>query len=185
MLEAGGVAPYYDTNKPLEFSENGTDFINYNILLRETDKINDLAAGNGDWLEECEGKAVKILNPTKVFIPKKHRYRFIWMDRKAKHMAKSQYKYLKRNGKENVPDHRLVIGNAKEARVKGIAILRGYPHSELLIIGFQNMLKRPRLVSKLVSNFLEMNLNIEKMAAVVIKRPAHCLRVMLEEHIYV
>ena len=58
MLEAGGIPVYYDDDRPVEFRENGVNYINYSVILRETDKIHRLKDGDGSWLKDCEGKVV-------------------------------------------------------------------------------------------------------------------------------
>ena len=98
MLEAGGIPPYYDTSKPMSWKEEGVTYLNHNLILRETDKTKDLVKGDGSWLKECYGMAVKVLTPSKVVLPKGHSYKFIWCDRKIKHMVKSQQKYAKKKG---------------------------------------------------------------------------------------
>lgn len=185
MLEAGGIPLYYDKDKPLEWRENGVDYLNYNIILRETDKINDLKAGDASWLEECKGMAVKILAPTKVKIPTVYSYRFIYMDRKLKHMVNSQRKYLMRAKNRKMPDHdRAVIEHIRELTREGIKLLGNYPGSHLIMVKFEDMLKHPRAVAMKVASFLGERLDIEKMAKVVWTRPAYCLNRMVEEEIY-
>lgn len=198
MLEAGGVPPYYDQSMPLEFSEKGTHFINYNIILRETDKLNDLHEGDGSWLKECKGMAVKILTPTEVEIPRGYLYRFIWMDRKIKHMAKSQHKWLKRNARDirnrhlalsnddvHNPDMEVLQDRLRDARARGMALLREYPDSRMTIIKFEDMLRNPRGAALAVRIFLGVDMDIDRMAEVVVKRPAANYPGMLEEQIYV
>lgn len=199
MLEAGGIPLYYDNDKPIEFTEGGTSFVNYNVILRETEKLNDLKAGNSKWLMDCRGKAVKILNPMQVIIPPGPAYRFIWMDRKTKHCVKSNRKFLKRNVRDSRMPHaqggfrslaesagtQELMGWANRQKKCGLALLRGYPESDMVIVKFEDVLKNPRFAAKRVARFLKLELNLDAMAAVVVKRPAHCLTKMLEEEIYV
>jgi hypothetical protein len=196
MLEAGGIPLYYETKRPLEFTENGTDFINYNILLRESEKLNRLKDGDHSWMKECHGKAVKILNPAKVRIPKGPRYYFIWMNRKIKHCARSNRKFMLLNARDSrsihVSRHALhgqagieeIIEYIKDYKMRGWQMLKKYPRSEIIQIQFEAMLKSPKLVAVIVQRFLGRYLDVDAMARVVVKRPAHCLKNMLEEKIY-
>jgi hypothetical protein len=183
MLEAGGIPLYYDTSRPLVWKEDGRDVINYNRVLRESDKIKDLKDGYGQWLDECRGKAVKILSPTKIIIPMGRKYRFIYMDRKIKHIVNSLKKYEERSQTLKLPERELMLETAREERKKGLRWLKKYPNSRLIVFNFADVVKSPFLVAKL-ENFLEMDLNIEKMVHVVVKRPAYCLTWMLEDEIY-
>jgi len=184
MLEAGGIPLYYDKSKPFEFKENGREYINYNIILRESDKVKQLADLDGSWLEECRGMAVKILTPTKTFIPRGYPYRFIYMDRKIKHMVNSQLKYQMRSQGRKLPMHDLILERVKEMRREGLGLLRNYPKSELIVIKFEEMLAIPKAVAIRIASFLDKALDIESMINIVVPRPAYCLNGMLEEDIY-
>jgi hypothetical protein len=196
MLEAGGIPLYYDTDRPLEFTEKGTDFINYNILLRESENLNRLKDGDSEWMKDCYGKAVKILTPAKVKIPKGPRYYFIWMNRKVRHCANSNRKFILRGSRDSRSIHGYIAHRAeiteievlveyiKDQKERGWNMLKNYPRSKIIQIQFESMLKNPKLIAMLVARFLGRNLDTFAMAKVVKKRPAHCLKTMLEEEIY-
>lgn len=184
MLEAGGIEPYYDTSRPVEFIENGVNYINHNVILRETDKINDLKTGDGDWLSECYGKAVKILTSPKVIIPEGHSYKFIWMDRKIKHMVNSQNKYAIKSDKLNPMAEDKLTHNVKHERIRGIKMLKAYPDSLFIRIRFEDAIKNPKSVVVRIARFLNIKLDIDKMIDVVVPRPVYCLPDMMEERIY-
>lgn len=184
MLEAGGIPVYYDNTKPLEFRENGREYLNYNIILRETDKIKQLQAGDGSWLRECKGMAIKILTPSRAKIPKDYAYKFIYMDRKIKHMVNSQQKYVMRSKQKKMPIHDIVLDRVREMRSESIKTLRGYPDSDFLVVKFEQMINAPESTAIKVGRFLGADLDIKKMVGVVVKRPAFCLPIMMEEKIY-
>lgn len=197
MLEAGGIPLYFDEEKPVEFIEQGTQFINYNRILRETPHLSQLNGGDAKFLEDCRGKAVKILTPAKVKIPKGPSYRFIWMSRKPKHCVKSNRKFMMRNvrhsenphlsrmeDKARFADTEVLTEYVKDQTERGLKMLRRYPDSKLIVIKFEDMLKKPRWVAGRIQRFLWRPMNIGAMAKIVVKRPAHCLPQMLEEQIY-
>ena len=187
MLEAGGIPPYYDNSKPVSWTEDGISYLNHNIILRETDKINDLKTGDGSWLKDCYGMAVKVLAPDKVILPKGHKYKFIWCDRKVKHMVKSQQKEA-RNAKRSCPPEDVLTENARKARIKGRALLKSYPDSEFMVANFETVLKSPVLTIVRLGRFLGIEFGKQlmsgHMAAVVVKRPGSCMPDMMEERIY-
>ena len=183
MLEAGGIPPYYDTSKPLEWTEKGVKYLNHNIILRETDKINDLVAGDDSWLKDCYGMAVKVLTPDKVILPRGHKYKFIWCDRKVKHMVKSQQKYAKRKG-ISCPPEDVLTENVKKARIRGKKLLKSYPDSEFMEVGFETVLGPSYATSIRIEKFLGVELDTIRMASTVVPRPASCLPYMMEERIY-
>ena len=184
MLEAGGVEPYYGKEKPMEFREGGVNYLNHNRMLRETDKIKHLRHGDGSWLEECRGKVVKILTPTQIQPPRGYPYKFIYCDRKTKNIAKSQEKYAIISRKLNAPDPEMLQPAINLARKEGFKLLRSYEDSSMMIVKFEEVLKKPRVIASRVVQFLNMDLDLDKMASVVVKRNAGCLTFMLEEQIY-
>jgi hypothetical protein len=189
MVAAAGIEVYYDKSKPLEFTENGVDYVNYNRILRETEKIKHGESINTDWMDDCVYKCVKILNPGKVFIPQGYRYRFIWMDRNLKHMTKSVVKWANRS-KNQVPKEyqEYSMPVAKEHKADGIALLKKLPGSRLTVIRFKDVINRPKSVAVRVCRFLGIEPEKErlaKMVQIVVKRPLSCLPYMLEEEIYV
>ena len=187
MLEAGGIPPYYDNSKPMSWKEEGITYLNHNIILRETDKIKDLVKGDGSWLKECYGMAVKVLTPSKVVLPKGYSYKFIWCDRKIKHMVKSQQKEAY-NAKRSCPSEHIMISNAKEARIAGKKLIKSYPDSDFMEVRFESMIKSPTSIVVRLGKFLGVpfgkQLMAGNMAAVVVKRPASCMPYMMEERIY-
>lgn len=177
MLEAGGIYPYYDTSRPLLFEKAGVEYVNFNRILRETGEVRDLNTG---WLDKCHGKAVKILHPANHEIPNKD-YRFIWMDRKLKHMAQSQRKYGERSGLQR-PSVEDLTREIRRARKAGKEKLREYP---MIVVKFEEVLKNAKWQSVRVSAFLQKDMDLDAMAAVVVKRPKHCLPYMMEERLYI
>lgn len=191
MLEAGGIPPYYDNSKPVSWTNNGIDYLNYNVILRETNKINDLKAGDGSWLKDCYGKTIKILTPISIALnrpsaipPRNNRYKFIWCERKTKHIIKSLLKYGKRAGIDSPPEDILYL-NAREARRKGKFLLKNYPDADLIEIKFEDVLKKPVAVCDRIERFLDTKLDKKAMASVVVKRPSSCMPYMMEEHLYI
>lgn len=196
MIEAGGISLYYDKDKPLEFWEGKTHFLNYNIILREASKAKmSSLGGDSEWLKECQGKAVKILTPDNTKIPMGPDYLFIWMIRKTKHCANSNRKCMQRVGRaamdpmmaERVDntDKEVLMAWIDDHNQSGPRMLRCYPNSRLLIVRFEGMIKKPRMIAGKIKRFLDMPLDIGMMSKIVVKRPVFCLPKMLEEEIYV
>ena len=184
MLEAGGVPLYYDNSRPMFFEENGRQCISYNAMLRETEKSPDLRDGESEWLNECYGKAVKILNPAKVMIPKGHKYNFIWCSRRVKDLVRSQFKWWQAIGKPRTDDPQRTIASAEIARSEGLAALKKYPKSRLMVVEFKDAITKPRAVAIRLARWLGRDMDTEAMAAVVVKRPAAVMPDMMEERIY-
>ena len=195
MLEAGGIPVYYDNDKPTEFRENGVDYINYNVILRETQKLNRLKDGDDSWLKDCKGMAVKILTPAKVRIPEGLEYKFIWMDRKLKHCAKSNKKFMLRNkiAKQHTDDFMNVLEFSdletimkyiQMQKEEGLKLIKTLPNSTYIMVKFEDLIKKPAWTASRVSEFLDRDFDIPKVAGLAVKRPVHCMPDMMEERIY-
>jgi hypothetical protein len=185
MLEAGGLPPYFDRVESPFLTIDNIDYINLNMVLRETQKVKNLRNGDNRWLEQCHGKAVKILIPRDFEnVPEGPEYRFIYMDRNMRAMVKSQMKFsLKYRGLEPPPEHEIFHRNTL-ARLWGLSKLRDWPNSRLFVVNFEKAIKKPKATAIMVSAFLGRNLNIERMVSVVVKRPVANFKGFLEEQIY-
>lgn len=184
QLEAGGIPVFYDDDKPFETKEEGKTLINYGVMLRETHWAEELAMGDSSWLPMCKGKAVKLLSPAKGFIPKGFKYLFIYMDRKVNSIVRSNQKYLERTTQEIWPITPALIDQVNMDRKKGMALLKTYPDSQMMVVKFEKMMKNPKLIALRVERFMGVTLDKHAMVDVVVKRPTRCLNGMLEEQIY-
>jgi hypothetical protein len=167
MLHAGGL--------PV-FTDPGTAGYSY-----ETEAITGLPEQSG-FLDECRGKAVKLLDPLKWRPPRGHSYRFIWMDRDPRQAARSQAKFLRLlAGLPSSPrDIRTIRRSLEKERPLTLALLRSYPSSELLVVRFEDILKGPVDQAVRVSQFLGGGLHVGAMSGCVMSRDARCLRGLLE-----
>lgn len=172
MLQAGGVPVFVDKDGGIP-----------NEVAFETDHALTLPEQTA-WLDECEGKAVKILEPLRFRPPAGREYRFILMRRKPMEQAKSQIKFLRWMGMnaDTKQTRRMANGLlADYPRMLGLLMALGPVHT----VSFEELLRHPRVVGKAVAGFLERELDVEKMAAQVITRGPECLEGMLEASIAV
>lgn len=123
---------------------------------------------------KLEGKAIKVLEPFFVGVPKGYQYKTIWLQRDYEEQAKSNIKFA-----------RIMLGlPASEADVP--AYVKGYKHDqpicmkllkqrgELLKVRFEDILMYPRAYAKTFSEFLQKDLDISKMAEAVLLRSFEC-----------
>ena len=148
----------------------------------ETERIFGLP-DSFEWLDECRGRAVKILDPILNIPPRQgYRYRFIWMTRDVHQQARSQVKMLRATGMRvlrDMPKHR---ANLRTDEQKSLAMLRQY-EGDLEVVSFEQVLADPHASARRVSQHLDMGLCAEAMASVVMERgPAASRRPMELEH---
>jgi len=155
MLGAAGVPLYYD--HPVSY---------------ETEKALQLP-GEGQWLEECQGCAVKILEPLKFSPPQGLSYKFIWMSRRAPDIATSQARMLKALGNLDLgaKERRDLANSFMADKGPSLRLLESYPSSQLLEIRFSDLIKAPQKTAFRIAEFLDLSSSVvEAMAGVVHKR---------------
>ena len=195
MLEAGGIPLYYDDEKEIEFKDGGVDYINYNVILRESSKLKNSKEKDNLWIDECRGKAVKILTLGKISIPEGPDYKFIWMDRKLKHCARSNRKFMLRNraAKRHTVsfmddiqsmDLDVIMEYIKDQIEKGLKAIKTFPNSTYIKVKFDDLISKSLWTAQRICQFLDIAGDPREMADLVVKRPAHCMPGMLEEKIY-
>lgn len=133
----------------------------------------------GEWIDEYEGAAVKVLDPEEWTPPPGRDYRAVWLDRDRKEQAKSWVKVQKHWGGSGgrVPAIRKML---KQRRAGAMRTLEGLG-AEVLAIRFENILRRPDVAAGILSNFVGGGLDEHAMAAVVATRRPECLKGVLEE----
>lgn len=139
--------------------------------------------GEAAWLAECRGAAIKILDIHTFTPPPAHPYRFIVLTRDTAEQAASQIKMLGAFGNAVRTDRRmrrsLTVQIAKdEMRIRRLVAF--YPDSAHLLLRFENVLTDPLGAARAMAALVDQPLDVDAMAAVVIRRPPQCLAGMLE-----
>ena len=170
MLYDGGMPVYYDK-----------------VGSFETDKSTQLPR-NDKWLEDCKGKAVKILDLHRFVPTPRFDYRFIWLSRRPRDQAASTVKFWKATGNRfNKKDHELKT-HLRVSYTRDIAtcldVIRGLANKRLpLMMQFEDIIANPLSSAGKLSNFIENTLDIDKMAKAVLPRKPECLDYMMEDQI--
>ena len=139
-------------------------------------------------LKEAEGKAFKLLEPSKrplPFVPDEAR--FIWMDRQRKHQAVSYIKMMVQiygmpiNKRTLERRFRQLKGSElKTARKMSLAVLEKYG-KPVLKVRFEDVLSKPLEVSERVAEFTGAELDINAMVKVIQPRGKECFDGMMED----
>lgn len=134
-----------------------------------------------DWLQWCEGKAVKLLEPLYYTPPSCLDYRVVWLNRDSMEQAKSAAKL-----------HRVASGmTMTNADIKRLArsIDRDRPKSlkvwhsvgaDVFKVDFAELLLSPMAVASRVATHIGTTLDVDAMASCVVRRRPECLPYMLE-----
>ena len=132
----------------------------------EDERVKNLHRENS-WICEAESKAVKVVSNLLLHLPKEHYYSIIFMDRNIDEVLASQRKMLqRRNESQEVPDS--VMKNVYEKHLKEIKNwLQNQPNMKILYVNYNDTLVNPEKTAEKVSEFLQMELDVEKMMKTV------------------
>lgn len=163
MLEAGGVPIYCEPDNL------GSSY--------ESEAVLDLPS-DASFLDDCAGKAIKLLEPLRYRPPTTHRYDFVWTSRRHKEQARSHRKLLRMTGFEGAFPFGPLVASLREDEKRALAVLRRYPGSRLHVLRFERLLADPLAAAR---GYLWLDPDrIPAMAARVVERGPKCLPYMLE-----
>jgi hypothetical protein len=131
--------------------------------------------GNTEWLDACEGRAVKLLNPAKYRLPADREYRFIWMYRNTTQQVKSWGKFMNIN--PNGAGKKAMLREVRRDTQKGLEVVRSL--GETRIIRFEDALQ-----GKIDELADWLNLDPDSMRHVIAKRSSRNYRGFLEKDLY-
>lgn len=161
MLEAGGIEIITDgVREPDEDSPRG---------YYEDERVKKIRE-DPSWLEECKGKAVKVISMLLYDLPVHQRYKIIFMEREMKEILSSQKVMLQRRGQK---DDGLSDEEMAEKFVKHLCHIEewmeGLDYMDVVHVKYREVINGARGQVKIVSNFLGKQLNEEEMVKVVEK----------------
>ncbi len=160
MLEAGGVELAVDGIRTAD-EDNPKGYYELE-RVKELDKTEDKS-----WLREVRGRGIKVISFLLRDLPRENRYRVLFMTRRFEEILASQAKMLERRGEESeTEDERMKdLYENHLLQVKGM--LSRKENFEVLYIQYSDVLENGRKHAELIRDFLGLDLDVEKMQAVV------------------
>ena len=163
MLEAGGVAPLTDRIRQAD-EDNPTGYY-------ELDAVKRLGKEDPTWLDEAGGRAVKIISRLLYELPSDRNYRVLFMHRDLDEVLASQRQMLIRKGDGGSADDDSADSALKVAFERHVCEVtdwvRTQAYIEMLENHFSDVHADPRSISHRIADFLDGELAIDRMAAVV------------------
>ncbi len=159
MLEAGGMPVLTDQLRTAD-EDNPEGYYEFERVKQiEHDQA---------WLEEAQGRAVKMIAALLKHLPAHYDYRIVFMRRSIQEVLASQKLMLIRRGEaiDTVPDERMAELFAGHL-VQIEAWLKGQPNILALHVDYGEVLSDPVAQARRVSQFLDTTLDVENMASVV------------------
>lgn len=158
MLEAGGLLPVTDGLRAAD-EDNPRGY--YELERAKLIK-HDRA-----WLEDCRGKAVKLITELLRDLPDDRPYKIVFMRRDLEEVLRSQKAMLARRGEPNSMDD----GEMRRILMVHVADIEGFlrdrPRTEVLYVSYNRVLADPRGQAARLSAFLGGALDVERLVAAV------------------
>ena len=160
MLEAGGLDVVTDNiRKPNEDNPKG---------YYEFERVKKLPDGDTAWLDQAEGKVVKIISQLLMSLPEGYTYHVLFMRRHIEEILASQRRMLERRGEDpdKVDDAEMAQLFAKHLE-KVFAWMDRQPYVHYLEVDYNRALADPQPTAERINEFLGGELDVEKMVGVV------------------
>jgi hypothetical protein len=160
MLEAGGMELVVDNVRTAD-EDNPKGYY-------EFERVKKLDNGDTAWLEEAQGKTVKVISALLKYLPQGYTYKVIFMRRKMEEILASQRQMLIRRGEptDAASDEELMELFAKHlAQVQ--AWVDEQPNVDVLYVSYNEVMENPLQQVVRVNHFLGDTLDVDNMVAVV------------------
>jgi len=159
MLAAGGMTVLSDGRREADHS-NPRGYFEYQ-------RVKNLKADNA-WLGEGQGKAVKIIVQLIPYVPPRYRYRVVIVERDLDEVVASQRAMLEREGRSGaqISDEQLKrVFATQSSRV--YRWMQNQAGVDVLTVHHRQLIENPALASVEIAEFLDGQVDIERMAEVV------------------
>ncbi len=160
MLEAGGLEVFTDNIRTAD-DDNPKGYY-------EFERVKKLDKGDTVWVEDAQGKVVKVISVLLQHLPPGYTYRVIFMHRQIAEVLASQRKMLIRRGEptDKVSDERLAQLYRKHLR-QVEDWLAQQSNFSVLYVTYNDVLKDPLPHVRRINQFLGGRLDEEQMVTIV------------------
>jgi hypothetical protein len=162
MLEAGGVGIVTDGVRTAD-EDNPKGYF-------EIERVKNLhEEADRSWLRGARGKAIKVISYLLKSLPPDNNYKVLFMRRHPREILMSQAEMLTRRGEKNETSDEQMLGLMEKDLETADFFLRRRPQFETMEVQYKEALEKPLDHAKRIAAFLELPLDVEKMAGVVDK----------------
>lgn len=136
----------------------------------EFETVKQLPQGNIVWLENANGKVVKVISSLLEYLPPDYSYKILFMEREITEVLTSQQKMLTNRKEVNSVDDEKIKQDFQN-HLKAIkAWLIRQPNMDVLYVSFNALVESPELFCDRIIEFLNMPLTVERMLEVPNKK---------------
>ncbi len=159
MLENGGIPVLTDKIREAD-KDNPKGYYEFERVKKiEHDK---------DWLEQAEGKVVKMISQLLKHLPPDYTYKVVFMRRKMEEILASQRKMLVRRGEEsNAISDEEIASLFRKHLERVMAWLEEQPNFDVIYVNYNEVLEAPVEQVRTINRFFDGALDAEAMANVV------------------
>jgi hypothetical protein len=158
MLAEGGLPILTDEfRRPDDDNPNG---------YFELEVVRQVKEGNVAWLNDANGKVVKVISALLEYLPKEYQYKIIFMERDSKETLASQKRMLDHRGQES----KLSDEEMEQQFHQHLAAMKPWlvrqPNMDVLYVNYNALMAEPELYCDRITEFLGLPLNQAQMLAV-------------------
>ena len=158
MLAEGGLPVITDQLR-------GADEDNPNGYF-ELEAVRQLKEGNVAWLQDADGKGVKVISSLLEYLPGDHRYKIIFMERESKETLASQRKMLDHRGQPTSMSDDEMEGQIRQHLAAVKPWLVRQPNMEVLYVKYNALIAEPDRFCEQIAEFLDVPLDQARMQAI-------------------
>ena len=159
MLQAGGM-PLLTDGRRAPDEHNPRGYFEHEEVKHSRDNLS--------WLEQASGKAVKVIHLLLPHLPTDRHYRVIFMLRDLQEVIESQRVMLRQQGRPSAAMTDAALASVFE---KQLATTRQWlaeqPNFRICFVNYRDVIERPMDIAGQMNVFLNGNLTVAGMAAVV------------------
>lgn len=134
----------------------------------EFERVKKLPQGDTSWLEDANGKVVKVISALLEYLPNTYNYEIIFMQRNLQETLTSQQKMLENRGQvaNTTPQHLI-----EQAMRKHLALVERWLSAQSNIkkidINYNQLIREPEPLLANIGHFLERQLDTSQMLKVI------------------
>ncbi len=158
ILEAGGMAILTDNQRSAD-EDNPKGYY-------ELERVKKLKEGDIQWVDEAQGKVVKVISPLLEYLPQRHRYKIIFMRRELNEILASQHQMLIRRGESDDAEDARLTENFQEHLKRVRVWLANQSNIDVLYIDYNQLMQDAGPSIQALQRFLDLPLDVEAMVSV-------------------
>lgn len=162
ILEKGGITPLTDYERQAD-NNNPHGYYEYEPVKK--------LALDATWMAEAEGKSIKVIAQLLPYLPAKHRYKIVLMDREISEVLISQQRMLGKTREEAIRNYPFKMAQTFFNQIEKIhQWVDKQPNVELLIVKYQDAIDSPEDTVHRIANFLDREMDTSEMLKAIDKK---------------